>query len=95
MCGRLAQIRKATKPESRVEAYKWLSKTVVFICGFTVLEFDEQAEALFQNLHAQKLKIETQDLKIAAIAGSKNAALVTRNRSDFGMIPGLKIEDWP
>ncbi|MDZ7289129.1 MAG: type II toxin-antitoxin system VapC family toxin [candidate division KSB1 bacterium] len=92
--GRLAQVRRATKPESRVEAYHWLSKTIDFLCGFTILKFDTQAEVHFQNLCASKIKIGTQDLKIGSIARSQDATLVTRNRSDFERIPSLKIEDW-
>jgi tRNA(fMet)-specific endonuclease VapC len=42
----------------------------------------------------KKIKIGTQDLKIAAIARSLDATLVTRNRRDFKRIPSLKIEDW-
>jgi tRNA(fMet)-specific endonuclease VapC len=90
----LAQIRRADKPESRVEAYHWLSKTIDFLCGFTVLKFDEQAEIQFQNFRTGKSKIGTQDLKIAAIALGRDATLVTRNRSDFAQIPSLRIEDW-
>jgi tRNA(fMet)-specific endonuclease VapC len=92
--GRLAQIRRADKPERRLEAYQWLSKTTDFLCGFTVLKFDEQAESQFQTFRASKIKIGTQDLKIAAIALGRDATLVTRNRSDFAQIPSLRIEDW-
>jgi tRNA(fMet)-specific endonuclease VapC len=34
------------------------------------------------------------DLKIAAIAISKKATLLTRNLSDFQNISGLQFEDW-
>jgi tRNA(fMet)-specific endonuclease VapC len=92
--GRLAQVRKATKPRERVRAYHWLWKTLGFLCGFTVLEYDSQAESHFQTLRTQKIRIGTQDLRIGAIVLSKDATVVTRNRRDFERIPNLKIEDW-
>ena len=92
--GRLAQIRKATKPDARVKAYYWLSSTFNFLHDFNVIEYDSQAEFHFQRLISQKLRVGTQDLKIAAIALSQNAILVTRNRQDFERISALKIEDW-
>jgi tRNA(fMet)-specific endonuclease VapC len=94
MRGRLAQLRRADKPENRLGAYHWLSRTIEFLCGFTILKFDTQAEAFFQDFRVKKIKIGTQDLKIAAIARSLDATLVTRNRRDFKRIPSLKIEDW-
>ena len=75
-------------------AYHWLSKTFDFLCSFTVLKYDSQAEALFQVLRAQKIRIGTQDLKIAAIVLSQKGILVTRDRQDFERIPGLQFEDW-
>jgi tRNA(fMet)-specific endonuclease VapC len=92
--GRLAQIRKATKPQERVYAYYWLAKTLEFLQDFPVLGYDVQAEARFQSLLAQKIRIGTQDLKIAAIALSQGATLITRNKQDFDRVKGLAIEDW-
>jgi len=45
-------------------------------------------------LISQKLRVGTQDLKIAAITLSKNATLITRNSKYFKRISDLKIEDW-
>ena len=92
--GRLAQIRKATKPQERLYAYHWFARTLEFLRDFTILEYDTQAEALFQSLLAQKIRIGTQDLKIAAIALSQGATLITRNRKDFERVMGLTLEDW-
>lgn len=92
--GRLAQVKRGTKPEERVRAYYWFSKTIDFLCGFNILEFGTQAEAYFQSIGSKKIRIGTQDLKIAAIALSNQAVLVTRNRQDFEQVPSLEIEDW-
>ncbi|NET59964.1 MAG: type II toxin-antitoxin system VapC family toxin [Symploca sp. SIO2E6] len=92
--GRLAQIRKATKPQQRVYAYHWFIKTLEFLRDFKVLGYDPQAETCFQSLLAQKIRIGTQDLKIAAIVLSQRATLITRNRQDFECVTGLTIEDW-
>lgn len=92
--GRLAQIRKATQPQERVRAYHWFVKTLEFLHDFTVLRYDTQAEAQFQSLLAQKIRIGTQDLKIAAIVLSHPAILLTRNQQDFERIAGLQFEDW-
>lgn len=42
----------------------------------------------------QQVRIGTRDLRIAALALSKNATLVTRNTRDFAKVPGLHIVDW-
>ena len=92
--GRLAQIRKATKPQERVYAYHWFTRTLGFLHDFKVLGYDAQAETHFQSLLAQKIRIGTQDLKIAAIVLSQRATLITRNRQDFERVTGLTLEDW-
>ncbi len=59
-----------------------------------VLGFDDRAASEFQRLRSLKIRIGTMDLKIAAIAFSHNATLLTRNLVDFQQVPGLKVEDW-
>ncbi|MCP4106391.1 MAG: type II toxin-antitoxin system VapC family toxin [Desulfobacteraceae bacterium] len=58
------------------------------------MKYDSGAEAYFQTLCKRKIRIGTQDLKIAAIALNHDATVVTRNKRDFERIPSLKIEDW-
>jgi tRNA(fMet)-specific endonuclease VapC len=65
--------------------------------GFTsapVLPFDAKAIAVFDELRGQRIRVSTMDLRIAAIAISRNLVLLTRNVADFNKIPGLAIEDW-
>ena len=59
-----------------------------------MLKYDSQAEAHFATLRAQKIRIGTQELRFTVIALNQNATVVTRNRRDFGRVPGLKIKDW-
>ncbi len=92
--GRLGRVRRARSDEEIVRAYQNLLATSLFFRTITIIGFDEQAQAIFKTLRAQKIRAGTQDLRIAAIALSRDATVVTRNRQDFEAIPSLKIEDW-
>ncbi len=92
--GRLRQVRRAVRSDDRVKAYHWLSETLDYLNSFRILRYDLHAETHFQAFRRQKIRIGTQDSKIAAIALSRDATIVTRNRRDFEKVPELKIEDW-
>lgn len=57
--------------------------------GFTQSAFDQ-----FVELRQQRVRIGSQDLRIAAITLTNDAVLVTRNMRDFAQVPGLIIQDW-
>jgi tRNA(fMet)-specific endonuclease VapC len=59
-----------------------------------IMKFDEKAGEAFKNLKKQKIRVGTMDLKIASIAISQNALLISRNISDYEQIPNLRVEDW-
>lgn len=92
--GRLAEINRAQDPRSLVSAYWWLGRTRNYYCSAVVLHFDTASAAMFGILAAQRLRVGTQDLRIAAITLANDAVLVTGNRRDFERVPGLRIEDW-
>ena len=98
MRGRLAQIKSASQksspPQVLIKAFEELRKGAHYFCHVRVLDFDMNADAQFNKLHLQKLRVGVQDLRIAAIALATNNILVTRNRRDFEKIPGLTLEDW-
>jgi tRNA(fMet)-specific endonuclease VapC len=55
---------------------------------------DDAAYNYYRDLLQQKIRIGTQDLRIAAIALANQIILVTRNQQDFGKVPALVVEDW-
>jgi tRNA(fMet)-specific endonuclease VapC len=92
--GRLDRVRRARSDAEVVRTYHSLLATFFYFRTITVIDFDEQAQTFFKRLRAQRTRIGTLDLRIAAIALSRDATLVTRNRQDFARIPSLNIEDW-
>lgn len=92
--GRLAILARRLDGDARVRAYAKLVETVRFFASVPVVAHDEEAEARFQALQALRLRVGSQDLRIAACALTHGLTVVTRNRRDFERVPGLPIEDW-
>jgi tRNA(fMet)-specific endonuclease VapC len=92
--GRFDMIRRAASPSELTLAYRNLHTTFDSLKTFEILDFSPAASSLYSFLLKQKIKIGTQDLRIAAIALSVNGILVTRNQRDFAKVPNLVIEDW-
>lgn len=92
--GRFAKIRAARNEAELIYAYSWLNETLELLRDFQVLPYDTRASALYEKRRQQKLRIGAQDKRIAAIALSLNAIVVTSNAIHFGQIAGLSIEDW-
>lgn len=92
--GWLAFQAKARTIEQQVNAYRKLKRHLDTYLGIQVLEFDAEAAAEFQRLQRLRLKVGTMDLKIAAIALTHQAVVLTRNVKDFSRVSDLRIEDW-
>ena len=54
----------------------------------------EAAAGHFAELRRQKIRIGSQDLKIAAIAIAESALLLSANSRDFQKVPGVRVENW-
>lgn len=94
MYGRLNRIRRAKSDDEVISAYASLRKTINYLTDFELLDFDRDAQHYYMEFLRQKIRVGTQDLRIAAIALAKSGILLTRNRRDFERIPGLRFEDW-
>lgn len=94
MRGWLSEIAAARTPDRQKPKYHELNRMLERYCATPILQFDDTAITIFQDLWVQRLRVGTMDLKIAAIALANNATLLTRNSRDFGKIPNLRIEDW-
>jgi tRNA(fMet)-specific endonuclease VapC len=62
--------------------------------GLVRLPWDDEAATRFRSFRQQGIRIGTMDLKIACIVLEYDAVLLTRNRSDFEKVPGLRFENW-
>ena len=87
-------LRQAKSDAELVAAYRGLTKSVRFLSRLQIISFSAEAAARFSLLRKARLKIKTLDLRIACIALEAGAILVTRNRADFEVVPGLELEDW-
>jgi len=92
--GRLAVIHRSQEDFELIQAYKQLQTTLRYFSLINVLPFTSGSADMMKNFRSEKLKIGTQDLRIAAIVSAAGGILITSNRRDFDKIPGLIIEDW-
>jgi len=95
--GWLSEINKysqASQSSRLLLAYSEFEKALDFFQTIQRVSFDTKAYNQFKILRSQFRRLGTRDLRIAAIALSNNATVITRNAKDFGQIPNLSIEDW-
>lgn len=74
--------------------YEMLRNVIADFAALQVLDYDDAASRRFVALKKQKVRVGTMDLRIAAIAITREMTLLSRNTVDFERVPGLRIEDW-
>lgn len=92
MKGWLASIAKERAPLRQVAPYRELAELFEFFAGLAIAPFDTPAAERFATY--SRIKIGAGDRKIAAIAVTQAALLLTANRRHFELIPGLRTENW-
>ena len=96
--GWIVRINDAKEVEDLVRLYDKLNRTISLCKQVTVAGFDQAAgdcyrSILLENPLLSKKRLQ-KDMRIAAIALSLQATVVTRNYQDFSQVPGLCLEDW-
>ncbi len=92
--GWLAELQRQKDPRSQIAVYHRLVRQMELHAAWTILPWDIDAVIHFEGLCTQRVRISTNDLKIAAIALAHDATLLTRNTADFRQVPGFKVENW-
>lgn len=92
--GRLAQIAEAKNKSNQSNAYQRLTETVLLLSEFNILQYDTQSSEIYQKFKAQRVRVGTQDLRIASITIANDGILLTRNQQDFEKVLGLILQDW-
>lgn len=87
-------LRQAKTDQQLVTAYAGMAYSIQFVSRLQIISYSAEAVARVTAFKKARLKIKTMDLRIAGIALHAGAILVTRNRSDFEVVPGLELEDW-
>jgi len=92
--GCLAMIGRRSAGTQQVAPYEKLAELLEFYSKWIVLQFDHAAARQFHDLKTKRIRIGTMDLKIAAIALTHGATLLSANIRDFKQVPHLSVEDW-
>jgi tRNA(fMet)-specific endonuclease VapC len=94
MRGWLAEIGRWRSVHKQVPAYERLAKLFDFFSDWEIVPFDVRAADEFEHLRKQRIRIGSQDLKIASVALVQKALLLSANSRDFRRVPELRVENW-
>jgi tRNA(fMet)-specific endonuclease VapC len=90
--GWLAQLAKNKRPDDQVAAYLRFHRLLGDYARCRVLDFTPEAAVTYASLRRAFRRHGSADLKIAAIAITHNALLISANARDFTGLTGLRFE---
>jgi tRNA(fMet)-specific endonuclease VapC len=93
----LSSVRRAEAGKGRTSlpiAFREFQRSLTELAAYPLLPYTAAAETQVQQWRAAKVRIGSQDLRIAAICIAHGAKLVTRNARDYTQVPGLNLEIW-
>jgi tRNA(fMet)-specific endonuclease VapC len=94
MRGWLAEIRLRRQVHQQAPVYERLPTFMDLFRRWEIILFDARAADEFERLRRARVRIGTQDLKIAAIALVHDGLLLSANLKDFRKVPELRVENW-
>jgi tRNA(fMet)-specific endonuclease VapC len=92
--GWLAKLNRTRDIHQQITPYERLAELFDFLTEWDIITLSEAAADLFAQLRRQKVRVGSQDLKIAAIAMTEDALLLSANQRDFQKVRGLRVENW-
>ncbi|MBW4622737.1 MAG: type II toxin-antitoxin system VapC family toxin [Cyanosarcina radialis HA8281-LM2] len=96
--GWMGKINDPSAVHNLLALYSKLWTTVKYFQTVEILNFTPEADECLKHLLKENPPLRKnrlqKDMRIAAIALSLNATVVTRNQRDFGLVPALAIADW-
>jgi tRNA(fMet)-specific endonuclease VapC len=95
--GRLDGIRLAQAGRIKLSldrAYDLLRNAIEDTRPYKILPYTAAAHALVQQWQRAKVRVGTNDMRIAAICIEHGATPVTRNARDYDQLPGLILDVW-
>jgi len=90
----LAQVNRTRDVKKQTYPYDRLIRLIEMLGEWAIARWSEPAAQEFGRLRQARIRIGTQDLKIASIALANDALLLSANLRDFQQVPELRVEDW-
>jgi tRNA(fMet)-specific endonuclease VapC len=95
--GRLDGVRRAQAGRIKLsleQAYALFRASIEDTRPYRLLPYTTAAHALVEQWRKAKIRVGTNDMRIAAICIDHGATLITRNARDYALIPGLTFTVW-